>query len=276
MKYLINAVYKIKIIEGEITRNERGNSVISGVEIPIAIRTHNDLVKAARYCIEKNLIGFPDNVEVEQFTISSFNKLEEDANEIYEMTYTKKNILSIDAECNSLNGKAFAIAAVLFDENGFEKSRFIGRCPIVGDIDSWVEQNVLPKIQDISETHLTYPALLSSFMEYFMKSKINADIIAHVAIPVESRLFTDAQDMGIIDAFEGPYPLIDISAFPEIGISVDTYNQRNNIKLVDIGNTHNPIYDCISAAAAYRHILKDKYGIGAGKITTKIGGVVYE
>ena len=62
---------------------------------------------------------------------------------------TTAPVLSFDAETNGLWGQAFAIAAVLFNENGAETARFVGRCPIEGEVNSWVKTNVLPKMEGI-------------------------------------------------------------------------------------------------------------------------------
>ena len=56
-----------------------------------------------------------------------------------------KNILSFDAETNGLWGQAFAIGAILYNPEGKEIDRFVGRCPIEEDVNSWVAENVLPK-----------------------------------------------------------------------------------------------------------------------------------
>ena len=55
-------------------------------------------------------------------------------------------IFSLDAEANGLWGQAFAIAAVVADENGQEIDQFTGRCPIQGKINHWVAENVLPQM----------------------------------------------------------------------------------------------------------------------------------
>lgn len=89
-----------------------------------------------------------------------------------------------------------------------------------------------------------------------MENKEGADVLVHMGVPVESKLFIDAHNMGILGDFDGPYPLIDCSALPEIGTSVDTYNANNGISIPSFeGGTHNPLYDSYAAALAYRHWL---------------------
>ena len=65
-------------------------------------------------------------------------------------------ILSIDAETNGLWGKAFAIGAVLY-ENGEEIKTFLSRCPINGNVDKWVSENVLPQLEDVKRLGCPIP-----------------------------------------------------------------------------------------------------------------------
>ena len=130
----------------------------------------------------------------------------------------------------------------------------MGRCPIDGDVNPWVAENVLPKMVDIAETHSSYEELLKAFIQFYMENKNDAVCLVHMGVPVESRLLWDAQDLGFMGDFDGPYPLVDCSALPEINTSVDTYNQKNGIEIPSFdGGTHNPLYDSASAALAYMH-----------------------
>lgn len=166
-----------------------------------------------------------------------------------------KKIFSFDAETNGLWGQAFAVAAVVM-EDGEEVDRFIGRCPISENVDRWVAENVLPQMAGIPETHQSYISMLRDFIKFFLDHKAGADIIVHMGMPVEARLFLDAHAAGFLMDFEGPYPLIDISAFPEIHDSVDGYNAAHGIVVPDFdGGTHNPLYDSFAAALAYEHVL---------------------
>lgn len=163
-------------------------------------------------------------------------------------------ILSIDAETNGLWGEAFAIGAVLY-ENGEETRTFLARCPINGRVDKWVSENVLPQLEDVKITHVSYGHMLHEFSRFYLQNKTEAEIIVHMGLPVETRLFLDAHACGYIGDWDAPYPLIDISAFPEIGTSVDRYNQRNGICVpLENGGTHNPLYDARAAALAYMHL----------------------
>lgn len=163
-----------------------------------------------------------------------------------------KNILSIDAETNGLWGKAFAIAATLHNQEGEEIKTFIGRCPIKEELNTWVEENVIPQIQAIEITHNSYEELLKDFVDFYMENKENAEIIVHMGLPVESKLFIDAHNLGFLGDWDAPYPLIDISAIKEINTSVDSYNSTHGIVIDDCcGGAHNPLYDCRAATMAY-------------------------
>lgn len=87
-----------------------------------------------------------------------------------------------------------------------------------------------------------------------MENKEDAIVLVHMGLPVEAKLFLDAHALGILGDWDAPYPLVDISAIPEIGVSVDTYNKNNRINLPEMeGGTHNPMYDSLAAAYAYDH-----------------------
>ncbi|MBR2544462.1 hypothetical protein IKF04_04165 [Candidatus Saccharibacteria bacterium] len=172
-----------------------------------------------------------------------------------------KKMLTFDAETNGLWGQAFAIGAILYNEDGTEAASFVGRCPIGEEVNPWVAENVLPQMEAIPVTHVSYEALLRSFMDWRATHKDGATELVHMGVPVEARLFLDAHRMGIIGDWDGPYPLVDVSAIPEIGDSVDGYNAAHGISPDSVefaGGTHNPLYDSAAAAAAYRHWLANR------------------
>ena len=74
-------------------------------------------------------------------------------------------IFSFDAETNGLYGQAFAIGAVVTDDEK-EIARYISRCPIDGKIDKWVAENVLPQIKDIAVDQKNYEAHLGAARIY--------------------------------------------------------------------------------------------------------------
>ena len=168
-----------------------------------------------------------------------------------------KKIFSFDAETNGLWGEAFSIAAVVKDTTTGEVKEFLGRCPIDVTqvaINPWVRENVLPQLKGVPCNYDSYRSMLKAFMAFYMVEKENAQIIVHMGLPVEARLFLDAHKMGIIGDWDAPFPLVDISALPEIGTSVDSYNTAHNIEVPTCeGGTHNPLYDSYAALLAYEH-----------------------
>ena len=170
--------------------------------------------------------------------------------------------ISLDAETNGLWGKAFAIAAIAYDEKGEEVGRFIGRCPIEGEIDSFVKDNVLPQMTFIPENFVSYDDMLAAFFKWreaYRKDGFGE--LVHMGVPVEARLYMDARAASLIGDFDGPYPLVDISALPEIGTSVDGYNEKHQITpnpTEFIGGPHNPLYDVAATYAAYKHWMRQR------------------
>lgn len=166
-------------------------------------------------------------------------------------------IFSFDAETNGLWGTAFSIAALVY-ENGVETGRFLARCPIEGETNPWVKDNVLPKMVDIEQTHNSYSEMLKAFAEFYLANKQDAFIIVHMGVPVESRLFTDMHQMGFIGDWDGPYPLIDVAGMllqaGEDPTSVDAYANKYAIEVGE-NNTHNPLYDSEVTAKVFSHLM---------------------
>jgi hypothetical protein len=174
-----------------------------------------------------------------------------------EIDIMKETLFSFDVETNGLWGKAFAIGGVVYDtESGKEITSFLARCPIIEELNSWVGENVLPQLKNVLITHNSYEELVKAFSKFYMQYK-DSDIVVHMGMPVECRVLLDMHTMGFIGDWDAPYPLIDISAIPQISTSVDNYNKTHHIEIVDVeGATHNPLYDSRAAALAYLHINK--------------------
>ncbi len=168
-----------------------------------------------------------------------------------------KKRMYIDAETNALWGEAFALAGIITEDRKVVDT-FLARCPIEGNINPWVAENVIPKMTGIEETHGDYSAMLKAFAEWYLPyRKNNVDVIVHMGVPVEAKVFLDLHEKGLIGDRDAPYPLIDISAIPEIKDSVDSYNEAHGTMPDSAlsGGTHNPLYDCFACASAYEHWL---------------------
>jgi hypothetical protein len=141
-------------------------------------------------------------------------------------------VFSFDAETNGLWGKAFAIAALVY-EDGVETARFIGRCPLDGEPTEFVREQVLPQMESIEESHDSYETLLADFARFYQANKNEADIVVHMGVPVESRLLFDMHTLGFIGDWDGPYPLIDIAGClkqaGEDPTSVDSYAAKYGV-----------------------------------------------
>ncbi|MFH1451438.1 MAG: hypothetical protein ABIF89_02410, partial [bacterium] len=169
-------------------------------------------------------------------------------------------IFSFDAETNGLWGQPFAIGALVLDsKTGQESSRFVGRCPIEGTTDRYVEENVLPAMAGMPETYDGYESLLRAFAKFYLANKEEAQVLVHMGYVVEAGLLHDMRAKGLIGEWDGPYPLYDVSGnldqMGEDPTSVDDYAQKHGLVVpVFEGGTHNPLYDAAVAAAVYRHL----------------------
>ncbi|MFH1161755.1 MAG: hypothetical protein V1696_00535 [Candidatus Jorgensenbacteria bacterium] len=184
-----------------------------------------------------------------------------------------KKVFSFDAETNGLWGRPFAIGALVYNGRGMEIARFVGRCPIEGMVNDWVEKNVLPQMTTIPVTYESYDALLADFAKFYMANKADADVIVHMGVPVEAGLLRDMHDQGLIGDFDGPYPLIDLAGnLQQAGgdpTSVDKYVQKHGLSVGEFeGGTHNPLYDSAVAVKVYWHLL-GATNVGGGGLDVK-------
>jgi hypothetical protein len=166
-------------------------------------------------------------------------------------------LLFIDAECNDLGGRAFAVALLLTDERGEVDHRVL-RCPMAGEPSHFVRDNVLPALADVPDTCPDYPTMLAGLRQPLTSWPFNsgAAVLAHVAWPVEARLLLDVFPGDQV--WFGPYPLQDVAtlllAVGENPTSVDDYLARHGITPPP-GSPHHPLYDCRAADLCARHIL---------------------
>lgn len=164
-------------------------------------------------------------------------------------------IISLDCEANGLHGQAFAAAASVWVD-GQEIETWEARCPIVGDVNPWVAENVLPAIADMPENAVDYQDLLARWRLIFPGSHLRDDtlILAHIPWPVEARFLWDAHSA---IPFSGPYPLLDVAAMLHAHalnpLSVDDFLTSSGIPLPP-GSPHHPLYDARAAASAYFEI----------------------
>ena len=148
----------------------------------------------------------------------------------------KKRTFSFDAETNGLWGEAFAIGAIVYDEQGVEIAQFVGRLPDTKVTDAWVIDNVLPKIGNIPVTHQTYDELLASSADFYKANKEGCDVIVHMGFIVEVKVLRDLHERKLIGDWDAPYPLLDVSGnlqqAGEDPTSVDKYVQKHGLSSV--------------------------------------------
>ncbi len=172
-----------------------------------------------------------------------------------------KKIISIDAETNGLWGRPFAIAAVVYSEEGNELERFVARCSIEEEVNPWVASNVLPEMEAIPTTHESYEAMLQTFGEWWLANKEGAEALWHMGHVVEAFLFREMHRVGAIGDWDAPYTPIEVAEMLRNGgyaaDSVDSYLEAKGLPKPQVeGGTHNPLYDCMVAAEVYFDLVK--------------------
>jgi len=121
-------------------------------------------------------------------------------------------LLSFDIESNGLHGQAFAVGAVVVDATGHVWDEFTARCPIIGKVDPWVVEHVLPPLQSLPETHADAKALREAFWPWYHSAAAKADyVLATNPYPVEARFLIACQQDDLKNRyFEHPFPLLDL------------------------------------------------------------------
>lgn len=172
-------------------------------------------------------------------------------------------VFSFDAETNGLWGDAFAISAAVYVDGKLTTS-FTAYLGPDGVTDGWVKDNVLTKLDDLAKTHDTYAGALDSFAEFYKANKDDADVIAHMGVPVEAKLLLDMHQKGLIGDWDGPYPFLDVASVLKAKgydpTSVDSYNKEfrlmDGVPEAESLATHHPLYDSVAAARAYMHLMR--------------------
>ena len=140
-------------------------------------------------------------------------------------------ILSFDLEANNLHGMPFAIGAIVIDGHGIVHDSFTARCPVVGELDPWVKDNVLPAIKDMPETHETYEDIREAFWRWYVPAEASSDyVLVSNGYPVEYRFLIDCQDADL-DAryWQHPFPILDLTSIL-VATGHDSGVQKNQIR----------------------------------------------
>ncbi len=123
-------------------------------------------------------------------------------------------ILSFDLETNNLHGTPFAIGAVVIDGHGKVHDTFTARCPIIGEVDPWVQANVLPAIKDMPETHGSYADIREAFWRWYVSAEQSSDyVLVSNGYPVEYRFLIDCQEANLDERYwQHPFPILDLTS----------------------------------------------------------------
>lgn len=127
---------------------------------------------------------------------------------------SKTRILSFDLEANNLHGTPFAIGALVVDGHGKVHDSFTARCPIKGEVDPWVQTNVLPAIKDMAETHGSYEDLREAFWRWYLAAESASDyVLVSNGYPVEYRFLIDCQEANLEERYwQHPFPILDLTS----------------------------------------------------------------
>lgn len=168
---------------------------------------------------------------------------------------------SVDLETNGLLGNPFIVSARVYSSEGVLLDSFNGRCPILGEIDSFVEKHILPPNCGVKENYSSLSDLSKDFVTFYRKFS-NKTVISHIPYPVESGYFLWLQHNKYLGEFEGPFPLIDVGSMlhlrGEDSTSITNYLKKHNLEdEVEVkSKDHNADYDAACAYTVYRHLLQ--------------------
>lgn len=169
-------------------------------------------------------------------------------------------VLCFDVESNGLHGPAFAVAGVLIGSSGTVLSKFSSRCPIEGELDPWVKDNVIGPMLGMPETAPTARAMRDAFWEWYLEAKSKADyIVTANPYPVEARFLMECQrdDMPARE-FDHPFPLFDVSSMMA-GAGMHSASSRAEIVAAatagQSGQAHDPAWDALSSGLTAQYLL---------------------
>ncbi len=169
----------------------------------------------------------------------------------------KTKILSFDLESNGLHGEVFAVGAVVMDPSSEVIKQFTGRTKIVGQVDEFIEQTILPAVKDMPITHTSYKDLREAFWRWYTQVVPEVDyVLVSNGYPVEYRFLLKCQEENLAERYwQHPFPILDLSSL----LIQATENPSQKTKLIkeimESGHfaKHNPLDDAkVTALAAFR------------------------
>ncbi len=169
----------------------------------------------------------------------------------------KTKILCFDLESNGLHGEVFAVGAVIMDVTDKILKQFTGRTKIVGRVDEFVEQTILPAVKDMSITHTSYKDLREAFWRWYIDVEPEVDyVLVSNGYPVEYRFLLKCQEENLEERYwQHPFPILDLSSLLLALGDLPEAKSKIIKEIKKSGNfvSHNPLDDAkITALAAFR------------------------
>ncbi len=134
--------------------------------------------------------------------------------------------LVLDVESNGLHGQAFAVGWVL-TQNGRELSHGYLRCPIEGEVNPWVAENVIPFLPP--ENCDTAGEMIFHFWEVWLEVKSKGGTVwADCGFPVETGFLSACVADDIYERqWNAPFPLHEIATvFAMAGLDATAKHDR--------------------------------------------------
>ncbi|MGZ6005195.1 MAG: hypothetical protein ACXWLH_03515 [Candidatus Saccharimonadales bacterium] len=165
-------------------------------------------------------------------------------------------ILCFDLETNGLHGEAFAAGAIVMDAKGKIVDQFTARTKIVGEVDDWVQQNVIPAIENMPMTHGAAKDLREAFWRWYLQAELKSDyILVSNGYPVEYRFLIKCQEENLAERYwQHPFPILDLfSLLLQAGIDTsDKVRIKNELSKSATYLPHNPLDDAkVTALLAF-------------------------
>lgn len=163
------------------------------------------------------------------------------------------NIFVFDVESDGLYGEGFAFGAVVMDPRGNELAA-LQACCLEGVQEKWVQENVLPHLQDMPQ--VSSRALVRQlFWDFYMQWKDKCRIFGDVIYPVEAEFMRRC----VLDhraVWDGPFPLLDVSAVM-LACGYDPLTDGMLFTQIS-GQAHHPLFDARVSAHKLLRLIDEK------------------
>lgn len=171
-------------------------------------------------------------------------------------------IIALDVESDGLQGRIFAIGAVVYNQKGIEIGRFSRRTFSLALRDGWTCENVLPAVEEIRSVD-GWEALMFNFGHFYkyMCDLYDVRVLWYRGYLLEGFLFRQLVAIDAIDTSYIPYLPIEVASYLEFAgypaDKLDDYLEFKGIKIEGEGVRHHPVYDSIAAYKAYEALKEE-------------------